>query len=191
MEKDTPIETVRYENTIIAAIGDLANLEAAIQSRCRTIFLLTGNIFTLQDSIDTIHRASKKVYVDIDLMEGFGKDAVFVDYLHEVLNPDGIVTTRGNLIKKAKSLNLFAIQRIFVFDSRSLNSGIDLVLKIRPDAVEILPGIMPKVIRKTRDETKLPVICGGLILDKEDVDGAIGAGAIAITTSNSSLWNLT
>lgn len=183
-------EANSYTNTIIAAISDIEKLNAAISSQCKTLFLLTGTIFNLKSSIDKIHQAGKKVYVDVDLMEGFGKDPVFIEYLHEVLKPDGIITTKGNLIKKAKSLKLFAIQRIFVFDSRSLNSGIDSVLKIMPDAVEILPGIMPKVIRKARDEVKLPVICGGLILDKEDIDSAISAGAIAITTGNQSLWNL-
>ncbi len=181
---------VKYDNTIIAAIGTLDKLDAAIESKCKTIFLLTGNIFNLQSSIDKIHQANKKVYVDIDLMEGFGKDPVFLEYLNEVLKPDGIITTRSNLIKKAKGLGLFAVQRIFVFDSRSLNSGIDLVLKTRPDALEILPGIMPKVIREARDRAKLPVICGGLISDREDIDSAINAGAIAITTSRELLWDL-
>ena len=175
---------------MIAAINTLDSLQAAINSQCKTIFLLTGNIFNLKSSIDAIHEANKKVHVDIDLMEGFGKDTVFLEYLFQVLKPDGIITTKGNLVKKAKSLGLFTIQRIFVFDSRSLNSGIDLVLKIKPDAVEILPGIMPKVIREIRDKAKLPVICGGLILEKEEVDIAIYAGAIAITTSLEKLWDL-
>lgn len=183
-------ETTKYTNLVIAAIVTLDKLETAIKSQCKTIFLLTGTIFNLQDSIDKIHQAGKKVYVDVDLMEGFGKDPVFLEYLSNVLKPDGIITTKGNLIKTARSLNLFAIQRIFVFDSKSFNSGIDSVTKIKPDAVEILPGIMPKIIRKARDEAKLPVISGGLILDKEDIDDAINAGAIAITTSNELLWNL-
>jgi len=181
---------IQYSSQVIAAISTLDLLETAIESQCRTVFLLSGSIYNLQQSIDRVHQAGKKVYVDVDLMEGFGKDAVFVKYLHEVLKPDGIITTKSNLIKSAKTLGLFCIQRIFVFDSRSLTSGIDSVLKTSPDAVEVLPGIMPKVIRKIRNETRLPVICGGLIQDKEDVDNAINAGAIAVTTSDRMLWNL-
>ncbi len=191
MLRNVTIETIRYDKTVIAAIGDLDRLNTAIQSQCKTIFLLTGTIFNLKESIDTIHRADKKVHVDIDLMEGYGKDAVFLEYLHQVLKPDGIVTTKGHLIRKAQSLGLFAIQRIFVFDSRSLYSGIDSVLKIKPSAVEVLPGIMPKVISKIRSETGLPVICGGLILEREEIDSVVQAGAIAITTSEPTLWNLT
>ena len=180
----------KYTRTIIAAISTLDRLDAALASNCKTVFLLTGNIFNLQHTIDKVHQANKKVYVDIDLMEGFARDRIFLEYLSEILKPDGIITTKSNLIKKAKTLGLFAVQRVFVFDSRSLKSGIDSVLKMKPDAVEILPGVMPKVIRKTRDQAGLPVICGGLISDSEDIDNAIREGAVAITTSNELLWDL-
>lgn len=188
--KDFEIKTFKYVSAVIAAVNNMDKLDEAVQSKSKALFLLTGTIFNLQSSIEKIHHADKKVYVDVDLMEGFGKDAVFLEYLHKVLKPDGIITTKGSLIKKAKTMDLFAIQRIFVFDSMSLSSGIDSVLKIKPDAVEILPGVMPKVIKKVKDKTEMPVICGGLILDQDDVDIAIDAGAIAITTSNTSLWNL-
>jgi len=177
------------KDVIIAAVSSPEKLDAAITSAVKTLFLLTGNVFNLQTMIERVHSVGKKVYVDIDFIEGYGKDTVFMEYLHQVLKPDGIITTRGNLIKKAKSLGLFAVQRIFVFDSMSLNSGIDSVQNIKPDAVEILPGIMPRIIRKIRETTKLPVISGGLISEKEDVDAAVNAGAIGISTGNINLWN--
>ena len=37
-----------------------------------------------------------------------------------------------------------------------------------PDMVEILPGVMPKVIKKLTAISPVPVIAGGLILDKEE-----------------------
>lgn len=39
----------------------------------------------------------------------------------------------------------------------------------RPDCIEVLPGVMPKIIRKITGENKTPLIAGGLISDKEDV----------------------
>jgi glycerol uptake operon antiterminator len=177
------------KDVIIAAVSSPEKLDAAIASNAKTLFLLTGNVFNLQSMIEKIHNANKKVYVDIDFIEGYGKDTVFMEYLHQVLKPDGVITTRGNLIKKAKSLGLFAVQRIFVFDSMSLNSGIDSVQNIKPDALEVLPGIMPRIIQKVREKTKLPVISGGLISEKEDVDAAVNAGAIGISTGNINLWS--
>jgi glycerol uptake operon antiterminator len=181
-------DLTKKNETIIAAVSSLEKLDSAIDSPCKTLFLLTGNVFNLQSSIEKIQKAAKKVYVDVDFIEGFGKDTVFIEFLHQVLKPDGIISTKGNLIKKAKSLGLFAVQRIFIFDSMSLQSGIDTVKNIKPDAVEILPGIMPRIITKVREETKLPVISGGLISNREDVDAAIKAGAIGISTGNTKLW---
>ena len=54
----------------------------------------------------------------------------------------------------------------------------------------VLPGLMPKIIRKICVSTGKPVIAGGLISDKEDVTGALGAGAIAVSSTNPAVWNM-
>lgn len=36
-----------------------------------------------------------------------------------------------------------------------------------PDAVEILPGLMPKIIKKLCSTVNVPINAGGLISDKE------------------------
>ena len=58
------------------------------------------------------------------------------------------------------------------------------------DLIEVLPGLMPKIIRKICATTGKPVIAGGLISDKEDVTGALGAGAIAVSSTNPAVWNM-
>ena len=57
-----------------------------------------------------------------------------------------------------------------------------------PDFIEILPGVMPKIIRRICRETQTPIIAGGLIADKEDIMAALGAGACAISTTNPNVW---
>ena len=47
---------------------------------------------------------------------------------------------------------------------------------------------MPKIIRRVVQAVGKPVIAGGLISDKEDVTGALGAGAVAVSTTNPSVW---
>ena len=175
-------------NVVIAAVKSLDYLDTAISSSCNTIFLLTGSLFNLDDSIKKIHGGGKKVYIHVDFMSGFSQDSTFLEYVAEVLKPEGVITTRSSVARKAKSLGLFVIQRFFIFDSMSLESAIESALAIRPDAIEVLPGVMPKIIKIMRDKTKQPVIGSGLILDKEDVDKALEAGAIGITTSNTELW---
>lgn len=49
---------------------------------------------------------------------------------------------------------------------------------------------MPKVIRRLAAIVRKPVIAGGLISDKEDVLNALGAGAMAVSSSNPEVWLL-
>ena len=59
----------------------------------------------------------------------------------------------------------------------------------QPDMIEILPGvIVPKMIRKICSMSRVPVICGGLIQEKEDVMNALSSGAAAISTTSSEVW---
>lgn len=178
------------DNPIIAAVNNLEKLDVAIQSPCEIIFLLTGSIFNLKEIVDKVKKADMDIYVHIDLIEGFSRDTVALKYISEKIKPDGIITTKSNLIRKAKNMNIFAIQRLFMLDSLSLETGINSVYSTRPDAIEIMPGIMPKIIKRVHDKTRIPVIAGGLISDKEDVIGCLKAGAVGISTSKEEIWDM-
>ncbi len=180
--------TMIYQNPIIAAINDLNNIDLAIQSPCNVVFLLKGDISNITSMVEKFKNAGKCVFVHIDLIEGFSKDATSLKYYHDSIKPDGIITTRSNLIKIAKNNGIFIIQRLFALDSLSLASGIESLHSTKPDAIEILPGIIPKVIKEIHGQTKIPVIAGGLIRDKEDVIGSLNAGALGISTSKKEIW---
>ena len=130
------------------------------------------------------------MFVHFDLVEGLGRDAESVRYLAEVIGIDGLVTTRSNIIMTAQKLGLITVQRLFVFDSVSLENGIRIIKSSSPDAIEVLPGIViSRVIKKLREEMDLPVIAGGLMSDIEDVQVALASGAIGISTSSKELWD--
>ena len=57
-----------------------------------------------------------------------------------------------------------------------------------PDVIEILPGVMPKIIRKVNGISKVPVVAGGLISDREDVMLALDNGAVAISSTSKKVW---
>ncbi|AOT70429.1 glycerol-3-phosphate responsive antiterminator [Geosporobacter ferrireducens] len=175
-------------NPIVAAVKDISKLESAIRSPSEIMFLLAGNIFNLKSIVDRVKNEDMFIYIHIDLMEGFSKDAVALKYINENIKPDGIITTKSNLIKIAKDLDIFAIQRLFILDSLSLETGIKAIHATKPDAIEILPGIMPKVIKTIHQETRIPVIAGGLIKDKEDVIESLKAGAMGISTTREEVW---
>ena len=175
-------------NPIIAAVNDINKLDKAINSPSEIIFLLTGSIFNLQDIVKRIKEKEKNIYIHIDLLDGFSRDITALKYITQNIKPDGVITTKSNLIKHAKELNMFTIQRLFMLDSLSLQTGIRSIKTTKPNAVEILPGIMGKITKFIFEETKKPIIAGGLIEDKEDVINSLKAGASGISTSNEEIW---
>lgn len=177
-----------YDSPVIAAINDIKKIDNAINSPCKIVFLLIGDILNLGEMVDVLKQNGKLVYVHIDLIGGFSRDITAMKYINNNIKPDGIITTKSNLIKAAKELKIFTIQRLFLLDSLALNSGINSIKSIRPDAVEILPGIMPKIVKEIHKETRIPIIAGGLIRDKEDVIQGLNSGALGISTSKEDVW---
>ena len=175
-------------NPIIGAIkGD--NLENIIKSECDVVFLLNGDILTLKKKITLLHKHNKKVFVHLDMISGLASSPISVDYIKNELNVDGIITTKTNIVKRAIELNVSVIQRFFFIDSMSLENAIESLRKVKPQAIEIMPGIIPKVIRKiNKVYPDIPIICGGLIDNKDEIINVLSAGAMAISTSNLRLW---
>ncbi len=176
------------ENPIIAAVQDLDKLDDALASPCEIIFLLTGNIFNLKEISHRIRSKNKGLYIHIESIDGFSKDTWGLEYIIKNISPDGIITEKNNLVRLSKDMGVFTIQRLFIPDSYALENAISSIRKTRPNAIEILPGIMPKIIEKVIKETKLSVIASGLITDKHDLNSSLDSGAIAISTSSKDVW---
>ncbi|MBN2260631.1 MAG: glycerol-3-phosphate responsive antiterminator [Clostridiales bacterium] len=177
-----------HKNPIIAAINNTENLIEALSSEVEIIFLLTSNIFDLEDTINKIKNSGKLVFVHVDLVDGISTTKTGVRYICEKFKPDGIITTKGHLISTIKDYDIITIQRIFLLDSLSFDTGIKAIKSNNPDAVEILPNVMPKILKKIIASVNKPVITGGLITEKEDVIHSIQAGAIGISTSKKEIW---
>ena len=59
----------------------------------------------------------------------------------------------------------------------------------QPDAVEILPGIVaPYFVEHIYKELLCPVIAGGLISGKSEIEELLQKGVLAVSTSKKELW---
>ena len=174
-------------NPIIAAVNELNQLEEALNSPCEIIFLLTGNIFNLKEISHRVKSKNKGLYIHIDLIDGFSKDTWGLEYIVRNIYPDGIITTKKNLVKLSKDLGAFTIQRLFIPDSTSLYKGIQSIKTYRPNVVEILLELCLR-LSKIQLETKIPIMTSGLIMDSEDVVQSLNSGSIAVSTSNKNVW---
>lgn len=172
-------------NPVIAAIRD-DKWQKALESPVRVIFYMSANLLTIRQRVMEAHDADKYVMVHLDLADGIGKDRVGIRYLAEC-GVDGIISTKGQLIRWAKEQGLFAIQRFFAVDSGGAESIGEMFRSTTPHLMEIMPGVVPKVIEHYTNMS-LPVIAGGLIQNKTEVMEALRAGATAISTGHPELW---
>jgi len=175
---------------VIAGLRDAAGVEAAIQQGVGVLFIIGGDIFALLDSVAKVHAQGRLILAHVDLIKGVGRDEAGIRFLTKHVGIDGIMTTRANLISPAKREGLIAVQRLFLLDSESLAAGLPTVEKAAPDALELLPGvIVPTVAQDLAQRGKLPpLIAGGLIRTRAQVDAILGAGAVGVSTSERSLW---
>jgi len=178
------------QNPIIAAVRNESLLQKAIDSPVSTVFLLHASIFNIKPMVDAIKNAGKCAMIHIDFLEGIGRDNSAIDYICDVIEPDGIISTKNNNIKYAADRGMFTIQRFFLIDSMSYVTSVKAANVTKPHMVEVLPGIMPKILKRITQQLPMPVIAGGLVETKEDVIEILNSGAIAASTGSHELWNL-
>lgn len=172
---------------IIAAVRSNDEFLIALDSKVDIIFMLSPNIADINEQANLSHKAGKKMFIHLDLAEGIGKDVHGIRFAKEQ-GVDGIISTRTNIIKNAKRENMFTIQRFFAVDSQSVYTAIDAAKSSNADMIEIMPGTMTKVIKTLKKELDIPVVAGGLIETKEEIEDAIFCGAIAVSTGKKEFW---
>lgn len=176
------------ESPIIAAVKSWEGLEKSLKSECKVVFVLFGTICDIDQIVARIKDAGKVVIVHVDMIQGLSTKRVAVDFIAHNTRADGIISTKNTLVEHAKEMGLYAIQRTFVVDSIALDTLKKQIEMFRPDAVEIMPGVMPKILKIMREYTDIPLIAGGLLSDKKDVMAAFEAGADAISATNEAVW---
>lgn len=175
---------------IIAAVKDDKGLHQALDTDCQVIFLLYGNVCSIAGLVDQIKTADKMAFVHIDLVDGLASKEVAVTFIKTVTRADGIISTKPPIVKAAKEQGLMTVQRFFLIDSLALANFKKYMAAGWADMIEVMPATMPKMIRQVVQISKVPIIAGGLISDKEDVMLALQSGAVAVSTTNSLVWRM-
>lgn len=173
---------------VIAALKSDAGLEKAVRSDCTTVFFLYGTILDIASHVERVKQTGKIVFVHADLIEGLTARDITADFIAQNTQADGIISTRPNIIRRAKALGLLTIQRFFLFDSLSFENV--LRQSSNADAVDLLPGTMPRVLERLKPQIRQPIIASGLLADKQDVVAALSAGAQAVSTTKPELWEI-
>ncbi|SEA41705.1 glycerol uptake operon antiterminator [Thalassobacillus cyri] len=177
------------EQRILPAVKNMKDFEKLLESDTNYIVLLDTRIALLKSLVRYSKKTEKKVFVHTDLIQGLKTDEYGMEFLGQEVKPDGIISTRASVIQQAKKYKMTAIQRMFLIDSHAIDHNLKLIRKTKPDYVELLPGVLPEQITAIKEAVGIPIIAGGLIRNHQEVDQAIEAGATAISTSRSDLWD--
>ena len=182
------IMDILEDSPVIAAVKNDEGLAHCLESECQMVFILYGSVCSVADIVGRIKEKGKLAIVHVDLTAGLSSKEIAVDFVRQHTRADGIISTKPQLVKHAMEMGLLGVQRTFIIDSMALSTTRKQIDAFRPDLVEVMPGIMPRILKEIRGYTDIPLIAGGLISDKKDVMGAISAGADGISTTNEGLW---
>ena len=178
------------DSPVIAAVNTFDGLEKALTCESHIIFILFGDICNISEIVAKVKAAGKLAVIHIDLITGLASKEIAVDFIRQRTEADGIISTKPGLIKYAARLSLFTVLRFFVIDSLALSNIERQLQNVRPDVIEILPALMPRILSKICRMASVPVITGGLVDDKDDVISMLSAGAACVSSTSENIWFL-
>lgn len=189
MDRQTLLNLLE-ESPIVAAVKDEEGLNACIRSECKVVFILYGSILNIGGIVQRVKESGRTALVHLDLVEGLSPKEIAVDFIAEKTEADGVISTKQPIIRCARTKGLLTVQRFFLLDSMALSTIGRQIGQSAPDLIEVLPGCLPKIIRRLRASCDTPLIAGGLIQDKEDILNALDAGATGISATRSEIWSM-
>lgn len=173
---------------IIASVTKEEQLSQVLVSRVERVNLMVGHICNLETIIGQIHEAGKQAYVHVEMVSGLGRDPYAIKYLADKFRADGIFTTKSTAVTAARQAGIKSVQRIFAIDTAAVQTAIRMINSTNPDEVELMPGLMPRIIRELKSTIKQPLIVGGLIRYEQEIAEALQSGADYISSGDPSMW---
>ncbi|MCI1857711.1 MAG: glycerol-3-phosphate responsive antiterminator [Sporolactobacillus sp.] len=180
---------VHFQHYPIIAAADDEHLREATLSRAGSLILMHLKVTEMLRSFPLRGAVHKKIFIHADLIHGLSGEKEALKFIKETCRPDGIVTTKGNVIRAAQNEQLLTILRVFLIDTESMRTAIENIRRNKPDAVEIMPGIAPSAVGAFRRNIDQPIISAGLIHTKKQIEDALQAGSDAVSLSKCVLWN--
>ena len=168
---------------VAAAVRTEEDFQAALNSQVEVVFLHGTNLLSIGEQIERAHTAGKKLFVHMDFADRIG-----LEFL-KLKGADGIISTKTSMIRQAREAELTTVQRFFIVDSHSVDTAVDSIRIAKPDIVEIMPGVVCKKIVEFAQKVNTPILVGGLVEFKGEVDDALAAGAEGISTAARELWD--
>ena len=175
---------------VIAGVNNDELLTQLKDSQCEIAYILYGDICNIHDIVDQVISYGKVPIVHIDLINGLASREISVDFIKKYTNAAGIISTKPHMIRRGKELDIITIQRFFMIDRTNYHNIKRQLKEASPDIVEVMPAGLTKMIEYVMEEIgNRPLIASGLVVERSYVTGALSAGAIAVSTTNTDIWD--
>lgn len=175
---------------VVASVKDDAGLRAVLASKCPTAFLLYGDLLSIGPLSRRLAEAGRRVFINIDMVDGLAARPASVEFIRDKTSAVGVLSSKAAMVRAAHTHGMKGVLRFFMIDSFAYSQVAEQVRTSRADAVEVLPGCIPRVISWMRADVQVPIVAGGLVCNARDVESALESGADAVATSSSELWVL-
>ena len=77
---------------------------------------------TAAQIVRTLKESGRTVFLDVDLVEGLSAREAAVDFVAQEVRPDGVISTKAALVRRAKAKGLLTVYRTFMIDSMALSA---------------------------------------------------------------------
>jgi len=176
------------EQKVIPAISNHQDLKKFFELPLTYGILMNFQLAQLPDLVKMMKENKKKVLIHSELIKGLSSDEFGAIHLIQTLGVDGIISSKPKVIDVCKKRKVIGIFRFFLKDSVSLAQSLEMAKKISPQFIEVLPACCLEIVERIKKETSSEILMGGLIGSKDQIKKCLNSGAIAVTTSNTSLW---
>lgn len=176
------------DQKILPAPASIKQFEKFLESPFEIGVILETHLAQIKHITNMAKIAKKQLFFHADLINGLKNDEYGTQYLCQEFKPFGIISTKSSVIQQAKKCNVISVQRMFMIDSHAIERSFKSIEKAEPDYIEVLPGSVPHMIKEVSERFNFPIFAGGLIRTAEEVEEALSAGAVSITTSKVELW---
>lgn len=173
---------------IIATLYGAEQIDSFVDSASEIAIVANVELRRLQAVVAAVTRADKVAIVNIDSCEGISPDKAGVEYLAEI-GATSLVSTRVATIQRANRAGLLTMQKVFVTDRSTWPRSLKALEQSDPNLVQLMPAPMLSHITLKERSALPPIVASGFVSTANDVRSALAAGAVAVSTSDSAMWN--
>lgn len=181
---------MKDDKVVIASVTKEKQLEKVLKYKdnLKAVFILTGNFINIKEYVKLYQSHGIDVYIHVEMIKGLKLDDFGFKYIKQMIQPNGIITTKTSHVKLAKKNDIFVIQRFFLADHDMKENIINTAQVSQPDVLEMMPTITSFLIQPIQSKVNIPIIMGGLVDREAYLTQALEDGALGVSTANKEMW---